>query len=141
MSDNPSLAPLLIGLVALIAIGALFVVIAFHAAGRFGRTGLVSAWIVGSALLAFGIAARLHTRQTELGFSPNPNQETRTGIAFALISLVALGAAALTVWRRHARGEKLTRRALVLGVAAFLGGGIAFLAVWLVADVFRFVRG
>ena len=134
------LASLVLALVVSIGIAALFVLIAFHAARRFGPAGVVGAWIASSMLLALLIALRLHARQTALGFTPDQTRDTRTISSFVLVSLVALGAAALAVWRHYRRSATLTRRALVSGVAAFFGGGLAFFVVLLLADVFRFVR-
>jgi glucan phosphoethanolaminetransferase (alkaline phosphatase superfamily) len=121
-------------------VAVLFVAIAYHAARRFGRTGILGAWIASSALLALGLVTRVQARQAALGFSPNQNRDTWTIGAFTLLSLVAFGAAALAAWRHHRRADKLTRRALVSGVAAFFGGCLAFFVVLLFTDVFRFIR-
>ena len=137
---NSSLASLVTGLLVLIGIAALFVAIAYHAARRFGRLGIFGAWIASSALLALGMTTRLQARQVALGFSPGQNRNTWTIRAFAILSFVALGGAALATWRHHRRADKLTHRAVASGVAAFFGGALAVFVVLLISDVFRFVR-
>ena len=129
----------IIGLLLSFGIAALFVLIAYHAARRFGRSGLLGAWIASSALLAFGMSARLRTREADLVFANN-NSVAWTPRMFALLSLAAFGAAAVVTWRHYRRAGILTQRAVGSGIAAFYGGAVVVFVVLIIIDVVTFLR-
>jgi hypothetical protein len=138
MFESGSLVALLGSLLAVAASAALFVVAAGHAANRFGRPGVVAAWVITAALVALAIAMRLQARQAALGFVPNETRDAGTLATFTVLSFVAFGAAAVVAWRHHRGSAKLTGRAVLSGVAAFLGAAIAVFVAILVMDILRF---
>ena len=140
MFDSSTIAAVLRTLLLFAAFAVLFVIVAQRTARRYGRAGVLGAWVTAAVLLALASALRLQTRQASLGFAPNEVPDARTIAGLTLWGFAAFGAAALVVWRRHQRGDKLTGRTVLWGVAAFFGGVVAFFVVFLLADLFTGLR-
>ena len=113
----------------------LFMLVAGLAARRYGRTGVLAAWVAAAVLMALTMTIRLQSAQASLGFAPNSMRDARTIAAYTALSFAAFGAAALVVWRHHRHTGRLSGLAVLSGVAAFFAGVIAFFVVFLLADL------
>lgn len=124
MTSNQALGFVARALVIYAIIGAGYTVVAWYLVRRAGLRWLSLLWGAGAFAIAAVGTIRVHRQTAAFGLPPSPASDLRVFFGFLALGLAACGLASLAIRKRVAGGmpEALTIGAVLLGVAAFLGG-------------------
>jgi len=117
-------------------IGLAFAVVAWRARRRWGARGLILLWLGSAAVVTALMVALTAFQLDRRGFTPEQRAALPVLQLFLPLWLTALGASALVIQRRHARGQVRFDTALALrAVGALFGGILLFFLVYAAIDM------